>query len=273
MKKKRIFVSFISVLIILSISCAPTPPTYSRQDIEKIIKELCKKEFNIGVKVWEAGDTIWVYAPFENPLDEKGTWSNEKISKDIERIYLSLSRVILSMDKRPKFYCFLVSDIRNGFDIYTIWFIRDLMMYHTEFISRGEFSERRVAFIFTNPQAIDDKEGKHVHGYDISMGEFISYLIKQSIEIKFASDEVKDNFVINEVKTNYDNGRLKVQFDIMTKKYKKGFDSPLEEIEKIMKKFLKIYQFPPEIKEIVISDIFNKTSRFYTRQELIAKKK
>jgi hypothetical protein len=267
-KKSSLLVKISCFLVIFSLSCEPSKPTYSRKDIEKTIKELCKKEFAIEVKVTQVGDTIWVYAPMQNIANEKGDW-NEKISKDIDRIYLSLTRVILSMDNRPQFYCFVVSDIKAGFDLYYVWFIRDLVMAVHEYISRGEFQERRVVIYYINPQAIDDKEGKHVYMYDICVGEFIAALIRQNIEKKFTAPEAKGNFIINELESDYTKGKLMLKFNILSKKPLKGFGVSAEEIEKTVRKFLKIYEYPKDIQEVELYDALSKKHDFFSRRTLM----
>jgi hypothetical protein len=265
---KKIITTIFCCFIIFSISCTAAKPTYSRKDIENTIKELCRKEFNIEVKVWEAGDTIWVYVPFESAIVENGEL-NKKIEKDIDNIYLSLVRVILSMDKRPILCCWVISDIQNGYDFYRIWNTRDLVMAATEYISRGEFQDRIALLYLPRPEAIGDKTGAHVRSYDISLGEFVSFLVRQNIERKFMAEGVKDSFKVNDIKADYLNKRITVDFNIMIKKYLKDFGPPFEEVEKITKKFLKIYDFPPDIREVVINDRFNKTYRFYTRHALM----
>jgi hypothetical protein len=257
-----------SFLISSLLACSESPPTYSRKDIEKTIKELCKKEFAIDVKVTEVGDTIWVYAPMKNIANEKGDW-NEKISKNIDRIYLSLTRVILSMDKRPRFYCFVVSDIKAGFDLYYVWFIRDLVMAVHEFISRGEFQERRVVIYCLNPQALNDEKGKHIYMYNISLGEFIAALIKQNLEKKFTTPELKSNFAFNELESEYFKEKLTVRFNIGTKKAVGGSAKNAEEVEKTVKKFLKIYEYPQDIQEVEIYDTFAKKHDFFGRRTLM----
>ena len=104
-----------SLLILLS-ACA-IPPTYSRKDISATIKRICKDEFNLQVTVWDYGDTVWVYAPMKLVDDEgklnitKDNRWKEEVSEDMRKISVSLNRVFLSIDKPPKFYCFIRSNI------------------------------------------------------------------------------------------------------------------------------------------------------------------
>ncbi|MEI8350273.1 MAG: hypothetical protein WCI77_08980 [Candidatus Omnitrophota bacterium] len=258
-----------SLLIASLLSCAAdTHTTYSRKDIKTIILNLCKNEFNIEVKVWESGETIWIYAPFANVLDEKRQ-INKDIQANIRRIFLSISRVILSMDKAPKFYAFVFSDTQDiGFDVYYIGFAYDLVKFELNHISLGQMQERQAVLQLLNPQALGDVDGNHINKYDISLGEFVSYLIKQNIEKTFSAPEVKDNFKINELQTNFTNGKLEITFDIMVQKYREGLAYPFDEITAITKRFLKIYDFPADLTEVEIKDNFNKKTRFYSREVL-----
>lgn len=256
-----------SIPIIFLLSCSISP-TYSRKDIDKVIKNICKEEFDLDVGAWGVGDTTWIYAHFEKLLDENNQF-DKAVTENIRKIFLSLRRVILSIEKPPKFYCFVASDIKEmGADLYYIGFIPDMIKLQMNLISLNESQEREVFFNFLNPQAIGDNEGKHIQKYDITMGEFISYLVKQSIERKFTAPEVKDNFQVNDLRAYYLNGKLGIIFDIMIKEYKEGLPEPFEEAKKAVKKFLKIYDSSGDIVEIEIFDTFNKKRRFYSRGAL-----
>ncbi|MFA5008853.1 MAG: hypothetical protein WC546_06515 [Candidatus Omnitrophota bacterium] len=264
----KLLFSFLAFFFLISCDNKPAAPTYSRKDIESTIKSLCTKEFNIEVKVWEVGDTIWVYSPFEKIVNSKGELDKD-VSDKIRKIFLSLRRVILSMDKRPKFYCFVASDINVGFDLYYAWYVRDLVMFETGYISLGNFQEREAFIHALNTKALGDTQGDHISRYDINLGEFISYLIKQNIEKKFTEEKLKDNFKINDLHVKYYNKRLEIDFDIEVTKYKEGLLYPFDETVAVTKNILKIYDYPEEISEVTINDAFNKKSRLYTRKALI----
>lgn len=251
-------------LFILSYCACTVSPTYSRKDIETAIKNLCKQEFSIDVKVWEVGDTIWVYFPFEKIVNKEGTEFNEEFSGKMNNVILSLRRIILSMDKRPKFYTFVASDINAGFDLYFVWYVEDLVMLETGYISRGEFQERQGYLYAVDSKAIGNTQGDHIQRHNLTMGEFVSYLIRQNMESKFLAENMKDKFQINDLRAKYLEGKIEISFDIVVKKYEEGLLSPYDEALKSAKKYLKIYSYPQEITEIVITDTFNKKSRFYT---------
>ena len=261
---------FILFFIIFTVSCNPTKPTYSKEEIKKHIIELCKKEFNIDVKVWHKEDTIWVYAPFKDILDKKGTNYKEDISKNVRRIFMVLGRIILSMEDRPKFYCFVVSDIKNGIDVYYVWAIADYVKFLFGYISQGEFNERQVFLPYLNTLAIDDTEGMHIKPYNIQLGEFISYLIKQSLIKIFSSNELKDYFEVKNIDVNLSNKKLIIKLNIEEIKYKLNLN-PFQDTKKIVQKFLKIYEPQEEILEVEISD--NIKTEIYTKNELLKSSK
>ena len=164
-------------------SCS-TPATYSRKNIEKAIKIICRDEFGIEVKVSPAGETVWIYAPFKKLITEDGQWNQEAL-EDRRKIFLVLGRVFLSMDNPPKFYCLLASGIEGiGFDSYTIGLISDLIKFNTGFISLGDWDKRIAFFSFPNPQALGDTEGKHMQAYDIQPAEFADYLTDWQVKNK-----------------------------------------------------------------------------------------
>ncbi|MCK4519801.1 MAG: hypothetical protein KAT96_01365 [Candidatus Omnitrophica bacterium] len=165
----------VSLLLFFLASCT-IPPTYTRKNIKEAIQDVCWNEFNIKARAALTGDTIWIYAPFKKLVTEDGQWE-EKSLKDIRQIFHSLSRILLSMDNPPKFYCLLAADIeRVGIDTYTIGFIPDLIKFDMGFISMKERDERIAFFSFPNPKALGDTEGNHMQEYDISPDEFAGYL-------------------------------------------------------------------------------------------------
>ncbi|MDD5238464.1 MAG: hypothetical protein PHU96_05860 [Candidatus Omnitrophica bacterium] len=59
----------LKICLALTLICgctSSTVPTYSKEKIESIIQELCKTEYNLGVKAKLIDDTLWVYLPVED---------------------------------------------------------------------------------------------------------------------------------------------------------------------------------------------------------------
>ncbi|MCP4653236.1 MAG: hypothetical protein GY858_07630 [Candidatus Omnitrophica bacterium] len=269
MAKNVLLIQLCSLLALSTISCSPTPvsSTYSRNEIEDILKKICHQEFDIDVHAWNVGDTFWIYASFNKMLNDDNQLDKEAIDK-IQKILLSIQRVVLSMDKPPKFYFFVAADIKIGADLFYIGFTPDMVKYQLGFISRGEIQERKVSNYLPNPGAIGDLEGKHIPKYELTMGEFISYLIRQNLQDKFNAEEFKKHFQVLDLRCYYYNKSLGIMFNIKVIDEKEGLPSPFEEAIKTVKKYLTIYGFKDVI-EIEINDTANKKRRLYTLNALM----
>jgi len=236
--------------------------------MQKAIRNICKDEFNILVRVRLSGETIWVYAPFEKLIAEDGQW-HEKVQDAWAKIFLALGRVFLSMDDRPKFYCLLASSIKEiGSDAYAIGYIPDMVKFNLGFISLKERDRRIVFLIFPNPNAVGDFYGTHIQEYDISTGEFIAYLVRQNLEKKFNSPPLNKNFQLKKVFTHYWINNLKVNFDIRTTKPQEGLTDPFDEARRMTKEILDIYNSSRDIAEIEVSNLLTGDVGIYTPESL-----
>ena len=173
----------LSLLLLFFLSCS-IPSTHSRANIEEAIKTICKDELAIDVVTALVGETVWIYAPFKKLITEDGQW-NQGYLEDRRKIFFALGRVFLSMDKAPKFYCLLVSDISGvGIDAYTIGYVSDLIKFQQGFISSKDYGERIAFKSFPNPEALGDTQGKHMQAYDIQPAEFADYLADWQVKNK-----------------------------------------------------------------------------------------
>jgi len=267
MAKNGLSALLISFILIFLSSCT-IPPTHSRENIQKAIRNICKDEFNILVRVRFSGETIWVYAPFKELIIKDGQWS-EEVQDTLAKIFLTLGRVFLSMDKRPKFYCILASSIKGtGFDAYTIGYIPDMVKFNLGFISFEERDRRMVFFSFPNQNAIGDFYGVHMQEYDIPIGEFIAYLVRQNLEKKFNAPALNENFQLKRVFTHYWIDNLKVSFDIETIKPREGLTNPFDEARKTTKEILDIYNSSGDIAEIEVNNLLTGDVGIYTPESL-----
>jgi len=255
-------------LILIFLSSCTIPATHSRKNIQKSIRDICKDEFNILVRPRLSGETIWVYLPLEELITEDGQWS-EKLQDALAKILLTLGRVFLSMEDRPKFYCILASSIKEiGFDAYTIGYIPDMVKFNLGFISHAERNRRTVFISFSNPNAVGDFYGAHMQEYDISLGEFIASLVAQDLKKKFDTSVLNKNFQLIEVVTHYWGNNLKVNFNIKTIKPKEGLANPTDEARRITKEILDIYNSPRVIDEIEVNNLLTGDVRVYTPEDL-----
>lgn len=248
MAKKDLKTAFLLSITLLAVSsCINISPTYKRNNIEKEVKRICAEEYGLDVTVEEAGDTIWVCASFDNLIDKSGKYDKE-ILKKVGEITFSLRRVLLSMDKPPKFYVFTASDTKDiGADLMIAGFIPDLVKLQLQFISRGEFLKRRYINLVSDKKALGDKTGRHIKKTNITMPEFISLLIKQEILNTFLYNKKWSPYwTVKSCDVHFDQ-QLK-NFYIKTDIQRKGYNSysprPFEEALKSAQHYLcETYKF------------------------------
>lgn len=261
---------FLSLLTIFLSSCGPVKDTYLRKDLEKVVKDVCKQEFNLEVNTWERGETLWVYIPFNSILEKDNPANLDKdVQKQIGHLYHVIHRIILSMDKPPLFYCLVISDIKEiGVDLYWAGFIPDYVKVNMQFISLGEWQNKEYFDYFLNPRALGDKNGHHVKKYEMKIETFISKLIKQNLVKYFSSPEIRDYFRIQEINSDYQHGRLSLNFNITKENVKlpKGqpqLPNPWEKAVEIIRSLLIYYADIQKVNEIALNDIANNKYRIY----------
>lgn len=268
MAKNVLKKSICSLLLLSFVSCY-TSPTYTRLDTANVIKDICNEEFNLTVNAWDVGDTLWIYIPVDRILDDNNQ-IDQALSEDVRLIFLSLERVMLSLDNPPKFYCLVFADTKTqGIDLYYAGFVPDLIKYRMGLISVNDMQERQFFFPIEEPKALGDTTGRHITKYNLNMGEFISYLVRQSMVRTFAAPDIKDKFKIHDLQTYYSNGKLGVMFNIEIQKYDDELLEPFEEAKKAIKKLLTIYDEFEDIVEIEVNDTLNKRSSLYTKRAII----
>ncbi|MGD0336967.1 MAG: hypothetical protein ABSB18_07740 [Candidatus Omnitrophota bacterium] len=63
--------SFLFLYIVLFFGCSPSStPTYSIENIDTAIQDICKKEYKLDVKVKTVGKTLWLYMPKQDILEK-----------------------------------------------------------------------------------------------------------------------------------------------------------------------------------------------------------
>ncbi|MBU2250952.1 MAG: hypothetical protein KKH25_01700, partial [Candidatus Omnitrophica bacterium] len=217
--KKNIF----SLCLLIFISCS-TPPTYSRKDIDKVIKNIAQSDFKTKINAWAVGDTVWVFAPIKL-FNEQGKLKvnkegrlDEDLFETTRKISESINRALLNIESLPTFYCFIKSDIlRTGgvdllrLDSYDLVFIPDQIRLQIISwalgipVSTKELSERVVTVQIPSidSEILKDIEGNYIHKYDIPLTEFILLLIQQNIIRTFLSAEHKDDYEFNDLTMGY----------------------------------------------------------------------
>lgn len=58
------------ILFLFSGCSSSTEPTFHKENITQAITDICKKEYNIDIKVDLVGSTLWIYYPTENIVEK-----------------------------------------------------------------------------------------------------------------------------------------------------------------------------------------------------------
>jgi hypothetical protein len=154
----------VSVIFLLLASLAScTKPTYPAGKIEESILKLCKGEYKLDdVKVKIVGSTLGVYIPVEGLVDPD-LKLNEKASKKIENVALSIHRVITSTDMPLKFYILTARDVKTtGAEFMLTGFVYDVVRVRLYDISRGEYFQRILRDFRFNPAIAGEQKVKEL---------------------------------------------------------------------------------------------------------------
>ena len=237
---KRRLASLLFIVFLIVFVISGCRPTYPREKFRESIVDLCKKEYNIDVKVETIGKTIAIYIPLTDLIDFTFAITKDA-SEKINDVILSVSRVSLSSDADYDFYCVIAHDIRiPEIQIVIIKSVQDVKRFLLNDISRGEYSKRMLIDIRMSPQAQKEKSIKEVfekmeldkkwqdqvmndffrsepsglgdigywndHFYikQISMMEFVAEQIANRIKMEFREDKnLSDKFILKQSKGTF----------------------------------------------------------------------
>ena len=254
---------FFLLLFSLFLTSCEFAPTYQRQDLEKLITSLCKEEFDVDVKVWDKGETLWVFAPFGKITDD-GQDLLEPVKDDLRRIRLSIFRSLMNIEDPPERFVFIISDTQAiGLDWYTVSFVPDMVKLFFNYISIGDSTKRSVNFYFQNNQAFGDISGSHIVPYDLAFDEFMTTLIHQNLARDFLAPNLGEVYEVNDLTVKSGNGALQVAIDVRDKELSKKHALPLKVAQDSVRRLLDVYRSFHSFRRVEIRDNFSKkTSSF-----------
>ncbi|MBN3041211.1 MAG: tetratricopeptide repeat protein [Candidatus Omnitrophica bacterium] len=221
---KRLFFNFFSFLLILFIFSCAKYPSFTRESSAADIERLCQKEFAIDVHAWYQEDTLWVYAAL-NHLDGSGSWKTTTeglwtadLEEKIQNITYVLHKVIFSLDRPPKFYCLVNSNIESqGMDQYNLALVEKEMMQIMEKELLDDIASKTVAsvrFRIDSPSAIGDRTGSHIYSYDVCLNEFIAMVIMQKIENLANTNISQQDPIIKNIDIDYQGTNFYINLDL-----------------------------------------------------------
>lgn len=165
--------------------------------VERFTIENNKDEFQNGTLALQYN--IKRVIPEQEKHEEFKT--NKAVFEKMNDVLMVLRRVILSMDRskasEPKFYCLVVGDIKNGFELRQTIYYSDLRKVSYGLIAIGEYQHRAIQDLNVVPEVIKDKDGLYLNYKDITLAEFIRGQIQHRIKLKFNKPEVDKNVDID----------------------------------------------------------------------------
>ncbi len=137
-------------MLLSGISCTPT---YPKEKLPDVVKQVCKDEYSMDVNVTVVGATMGIYYPMKGLLDA-GLGISEDAWDSISNLILIASRVVLSTDADIRFYCVITQDARlPELQVVIIKYVDDIKRSLVRNISRNESFKRTIFSINLTPQA------------------------------------------------------------------------------------------------------------------------
>ena len=126
---------------------------------------------------------------------------DKKASEKIGVLWKILRRVLFSIEPSQredvKFVYMVIGDVKNGFEVKEIFYVRDLKKVSYGLMSIWEFQHRVIQDSSVSPLVIGDKIGRHLEYSDLTMAEFVSRQIEYRVSLKFQKPEVEQNVDID----------------------------------------------------------------------------
>ena len=91
----------------------------------------------------------------------------------------------------------VIGDVKNGFEVKNIFYVRDLKKVSYGLMSVWEFQHRLIQDSSLSPLTIADKIGRHLEYSDLTLPEFIAKQIEYRVSLKFQKPEVEQNVDID----------------------------------------------------------------------------
>jgi hypothetical protein len=122
---------------------------------------------------------------------------NKEISERIGTLWKLIRRVCFSIEPAQrddiKFVVMIIGDVKNGFEVKQIFYMRDLKKASYNLMSIWEFQHRVIQDSLVSPLVIGDKTGRHLEYRDLTLPEFVAQQIEYRVSLKFQKPEVEQN--------------------------------------------------------------------------------
>jgi hypothetical protein len=261
-----VLIFFLSCFLLAG--CADIKPTFTKEKAAESVIELCRKEYQIDVKAWLVGGTVWVYMPLPRIFGRDLLIDKSQLEK-VNKVMIASSRVMLSMNPRPDFVAIVASDTREyGLDYTFITCIADILKLQNQFISRDEFLRRNIIKLTNDHRALGDTEGTHLNKKELSLEFFVSEQIIQRIHQHFSNEpQTKDKYKIEKVLVRFNGDILKVSYNIKLKEDQHSTVDVLKDIKKIIAYVVSAYELK-SLFAVKVENLSTKEEFLVSRVEL-----
>lgn len=256
--------SIIACAVILFSGCLEKiEPTYKENDIPRLVKKICKQEYNLEVTTDRVVNTLWIYAPLDKLLHKDYGIKEDKIFDEetvdkLRNILTTIGRVLISSDNTPEFYALVVSDIKLGLDYMLIGDVLDIKKSYAGVIPWTEANRRYVVRLKASPEAIADTTGKHLQAEEIKLGGFLAEQVAQRITAEFQQEGLKKYFKVDKSTGSFIDNAFLFEYSIEPLFKPPKETNIQEEILKIIAYCLRSYDFnnfsTVELKNLLTQD-------------------
>jgi hypothetical protein len=183
-------------------------PTFGKQDMNRTVREVCKKEYNFDVEARLTGKTLYVGGVLDGLVGRDLGLQQDTLAK-LEGAMLSTTRAALSTDAEINFLAVKARDSRLGVTVTLLRYFPDVKSLIYMRISRADFETRLV---LETDSALEPESPDAWR--EVTMTEFMSRLVASRLQRQFSSNPLITAFLrIRRVKGSFKAGVLSLQLD------------------------------------------------------------
>jgi len=170
--------------------------TYPHKKLAESVENLCREEYKTEVTAKVVGKTLGIYLVLDRLL---GSFSGqlsfeEKASKILEDVMISIRRVTLSTDSDVKFFTLIGADESLGVELNMTRYVEDVRRVMLLNISRDDFFGRMMYQLRPSPTVLGKKR---IYEFFKSMGQGnVENIIRQNFVDNVSVKDISPSFFL-----------------------------------------------------------------------------
>jgi len=249
-------------------------PTYKEENIPYLVKQICKNEYKLDVITERRETTLWIYLPLAKILDKEfgikeGRVFDEEMVDKLRNILGTVGRVVLSSNKAPEFFALWASDINLGLDYILIGNVLDIKKSYAGSLPFDELNKRYAMKFNINPEAREDRVGRHLKLYDIRLPDFLMQQMIQRISADFQKEELKKYFQVEKIDGIFNNGTFILEYSIKPHAFSDKTIDITKEILNIITYCIKTYEFQ-DFSQVEINNLLTQEKLILNKAAILA---